>query len=445
MFEAARDDDVFSSARNSYGGEGLTVVIPKTPMHLHIPIEIDPPEFRKYRKLINPITSPAAIARMSNLVTTYTTWFIDQVIETGECDFTQVIGVPSIVTVDWLGLPVEDWARYSFAHHAVLAAVPGSEEYERATKVELPYLSEQMREVIAARRREPQDDVISCLLQQEVDDRPVTEEEVFSMIELLLAGGVGTTASLVSQTLVWLYQHHDVRQTAHRRTRSCSTGRSRSSCATSRPRRRWPGRWRRTRSSTAARCTIGDRVLLAWASANRDTSQFEDPDTLDIDRWPNRHTAFGVGVHRCAGSHLGRAMAKELLGQILERMPDYVIDMDKVEALPAPGHEHRLAEDPGDVHARTAARRDARHPRSALDRSTAVGSVEDEAAFHREDRAVEVRRPAATRGTRRGSRCPRARRSGPPGCCRRGACRSAGSSCTCRDMSVRHGAGADRS
>lgn len=330
VFEAARDDDIFSSARNSYGGEGLTVVIPKTPMHLHIPIEIDPPEFRKYRKLINPLTSPAAIARMADLVTKYTTWFIDQVIEAGSCDFTQVIGVPSIVTVDWLGLPVEDWARYAFAHHAVLAAVPGTEEFERATKVELPYLSAQMREVIAARRADPTEDVISKLLEQEVDDRPVTEEEVFSIIELLLAGGVGTTASLVSQTLVWLYEHRDVRQrliddpslldrAIEEFLRYFSPTQALARTV--------------AQDSTFHGCPVqvGDRVLLAWGSANRDVSQFEEPDALDIDRWPNRHTAFGVGVHRCAGSHLGRAMAKELLGQILARMPDYVVDVSQVE------------------------------------------------------------------------------------------------------------------
>jgi len=336
VFEAARDDDVFSSARNSYGGEGLTVVIPKTPMHLHIPIEIDPPEFRKYRKLINPLTSPAAIERMADLVKTYTTWFIDQVIETGECDFTQVIGVPSIVTVDWLGLPVSDWARYSFAHHAVLAAVPGSEEYERATKVELPYLSQQMREVIAARRREPQNDVISALLQQEVDDRPVSEEEVFSMIELLLAGGVGTTASLVSQTLVWLYQNQDVRQRLIDDPSLLDRALEEFLRYFS-PTQALARTVMQDAEFHGCQMTVGDRVLLAWSSANRDAAQFEDPDTLNIERWPNRHTAFGVGVHRCAGSHLGRAMAKEILTQILERMPDYVVDMDKVERYPHQG------------------------------------------------------------------------------------------------------------
>ncbi|MBV9206886.1 MAG: cytochrome P450, partial [Actinobacteria bacterium] len=318
VFEAARDDGVFSSARNSYGGEGLTVVIPKTPMHLHIPIEIDPPEFRQYRKLINPITSPTAVKRMQGLISKYTTWFIDEVIESGRCDLAQVIGVPSIVTVDWLGLPVSDWHRYARLHHAILAAVPGSAEYVQATTVDMPFCSQQMQEVITARRCEPREDVISYLIQQEVNDFPISEDEVFSMVELLLAGGVGTTASLVSQALVWLYQHRDVRADLIAQPDKLA---------------RAIEEFLRYFSPTQALartvahdasfhgCALyqGDRVLLAWASANRDAAQFSNPDTLDIERWPNRHTAFGVGIHRCAGSHLGRAMATELLRQILER------------------------------------------------------------------------------------------------------------------------------
>ena len=124
VFEAARHDEIFSSERNSYGGEGLSVVIPKTPMHFHIPIEIDPPNFRKWRKLINPITAPAAVDRMKGMVEHYVSYFVDQVIESGEADMTSVIGVPSLVTVDWLGLDVKDWRRYASAHHAALAAIP---------------------------------------------------------------------------------------------------------------------------------------------------------------------------------------------------------------------------------------------------------------------------------------------------------------------------------
>lgn len=330
VFKAARDDYTFSSARSSHGGEGLSVVIPKTPMHLHIPIEIDPPDFRKYRKLVNMLTAPAAVERMRNMIEHYTTWFIDRVIEAGECDFAEIIGVPSIVTIDWLGLPVEEWSRYSSAHRATLAAMTDSPEYRQAVEVDLPYLAKQMWEVIAERRQNPADDAISFLVQQEIDGRPLTDDEVFSIVDLLIAGGVGTTASLVGQTLVWLYQHQDVRQrliddpslldrAIEEFLRYFSPTQALARTVT------------KDVEFQGCQMKAGDRVLLAWASANRDEAGgFENPDELNIDRWPNRHTAFGIGQHRCAGSHLGRAMAKSLLSQILERMPDYTIDLDNL-------------------------------------------------------------------------------------------------------------------
>lgn len=336
VFDAARDDDLFSSQRTESGGEGLAVVIPKTPMHFHIPIELDPPEFRKYRKLINLITAPAAIEELYDKVDYYTTWFIDQVIEAGRCDFTDIIGVPAIVTIDWLGLPTGDWRRYASAHHATLAGVPGSEEWEQATKIDLPYLSEEMRKVIKARREHPTNDAISFLLSQEIDGRPVTDFEMFAMTELLIAGGTGTTTSLVSQALVWLYQHQDVRtrliehpelleRAVEEFLRYFSPTQALARTV--------------TRDAEFHGCPMhaGDRVLLAWASANRDDAVFENSDEVDIERWPNRHTAFGVGVNRCAGSHLGRRMARSLLGQILERMPDYVVDVDSLERYPHQG------------------------------------------------------------------------------------------------------------
>lgn len=331
VFDAARDDETFSSTRSSYGGEGLEVLIPKTPMHRHIPIEVDPPEFRKYRKLINPIMAPAAIPGMVEKMKYYTTWFIDNVIETGRADLAEIIGVPAIVTVDWLGLPIEEWSRYSFSHRMVLAAPKGSPEYIQATEVDHPYLSAQVREVMAARRKEPRDDIISYLLAQEVDGRPIDDDEVFSIIELTLAGGTVTTSSLVSQALVWLYQHPDVRtdliEHPEKRERAIEE-------------------FLRVFSPTQALartvmkdvefhgCPMkkGDRALLAWGSANRDPAGgFENPDEVDIERWPNRHIAFGVGVHRCAGSHIARALAQEMLGQILDRMPDYVVDVDNMK------------------------------------------------------------------------------------------------------------------
>lgn len=336
VFDAARDDATFTSQRTPSGGEGLSVVIPKTPMHKHIPIELDPPEFRKYRKIMNPITAPAATEAMEDMVSKYVTWFVDEIIESGQGDVATTIGVPALVTVDWLGLPVDDWHKFAFVHHQALTGVPGSDDYRYAMEVLMPEISATMREVIADRRREPKDDAISFLVQQEVDGEPIDLEDVFSMVELLLAGGTGTTSSLVSQTVVWLYKNQDVRQDliAHPekldraieeflRYFSPTQGLARTV----------------TEDVDFHGCKMftEDRVLLAWASANRDESAFPNADEIDIERWPNRHMAFGVGVHRCAGSHLGRAMAKEMLSQILTRMPDYEVDLDKVVPYPHQG------------------------------------------------------------------------------------------------------------
>jgi cytochrome P450 len=337
VFEAARDDDVFSSQRlDQYGGPGLSVVIPKTPMHKHIPIELDPPEFRSFRKVVNPIASPAAVARVEDMIVRWTTWFVDELIEAGRADLAQVVGVPSIVTIDWLGLPVRDWQRYSRSHHATLAEERDSPVYQQAVTVDLPWCSAQMREVIAARKAEPRDDVISYLVHARVDDRPITEEETFSIVELLISGGVGTTASLVSQTLVWLYEHPDVRaeliadpglldRALEEFLRYFS------------PTQALARTVLQEKDFHGCPLKVGDRALLAWSSANRDEKAFEDPDEIDIRRWPNRHLAFGVGIHRCAGSHLGRRMALEMLRQVLERMPDYVVDLDALERYPRQG------------------------------------------------------------------------------------------------------------
>jgi cytochrome P450 len=325
VFAAARDDATFASGRSVHGGEGLSNVIPKAPVRLHIPVELDLPEHRSYRKILNPVTSPAAVAGLEPMIRRWTTWFVDQVIEDGACDLASVIGVPAVVTLDWLGLDVAEWRRYSQALHSVLADSPGSPAHTRSVEVDIPWMERQITEAIAARRTQPGDDLISYLLAQEVDGRPIGDDAVYSLVELLISGGVGTTASLVSQTLVHLSRHPEQRRrliddpdllprAVEEFLRAFSPTQALARTV--------------TRDVDFRGCPMrtGDRALLAWSSANRDPAQFDHPDEVDLDRWPNRHTAFGMGIHRCAGAHLGRAIARDLLGQILQRMPDYAVD-----------------------------------------------------------------------------------------------------------------------
>jgi cytochrome P450 len=336
VFEAARMEDVFSSARSEYGGDGLATVIPKVPVHLHIPVELDPPRSRGYRKILNPVTSPAAIERVKPMIEAYTTWFIDQVIEAGTCDLASVIGVPAVVTLDWLGMNPRDWRRYASALHAVLANVAGSPAHTRAVSEDIPWMTQQIRFVVDERRRAPREDIVSWIVAQQVEGAPISDDDAYSMVELLISGGVGTTASLVSQTLVHLAgateQRRELTEDPSLLERAVEEFLRAFSPTQALARTVM-------RDVELAGCPMkrGDRVLLAWASANRDEASFDRPDEVDIHRWPNRHAAFGIGVHRCAGSHLGRAMARELIAQVLTRMPDYEVDTSEVEAYPSQG------------------------------------------------------------------------------------------------------------
>ncbi|MFC4001250.1 cytochrome P450 [Prauserella oleivorans] len=336
VFEASRDDDLFSSARHESGGDGLAIVIPKAPTAFHIPIELDPPQFRSYRKIVNNVTSPAAIRKLDPVIDRFVTGFIDEIIETGEADLAFVAGVPAAVTVEWLGLDASEYKRYVDAMHTLVSAPPGSPEYNHAKDVEVPWVEKTVRAHIAARRENPADDATSAFLKADVDGRPMTDDEIYSILELLISGGVGTTASLVTQSLVWLYQNPAERQrliddpgmldiAVEEFLRVFSPTQALARTVT------------RDAEFRGVHLRAGDRALLSWASANRDPGQFENPDTVDITRWPNRHMAFGLGVHRCAGSHLGRAMAKAMIGQVLERMPDYEVDLDRIVPYPDQG------------------------------------------------------------------------------------------------------------
>jgi cytochrome P450 len=81
----------------------------------------------------------------------------------------------------------------------------------------------------------------------------------------------------------------------------------------------------------------GDRVLLAWSSANRDGERFEEPDEFLLERKPNRHMSFGYGVHRCLGSHLARKEFEVFFQEVFRRMPDYKIDRERTHTYPDVG------------------------------------------------------------------------------------------------------------
>ena len=334
----ALDDQTYSSdndmagERNGYKG----TAIPPAPMQL-IPLEVDPPRFNQYRQLLNPKFSPAAAEPWRPFLQQVSDALIDKFCESGQCDLVKDLAspVPAMLTMKLLGLPLADWEDVATPFHEISWAVPGSEMYQRAIEGIFRVLG-RLSEELAKRREEPADDLLTFLLNSKIDDELLSEEEILKICFLQLIGGVDTSTGLLSHAYAWLSEHPDERarllnepELLKRATEEFL---------------RWvspaPALARTVAVETelgGQRLCPGDRLLLSWASANQDAEMFDDPDEINLDRWPNRHQAFGLGAHRCLGSNLGRVQFQEVLKATLRRIPDLKVDLAAAERYPSLG------------------------------------------------------------------------------------------------------------
>lgn len=302
-----------------------------------LPLELDPPAHISVRQLLNRIMSPNAAQAMRQRIAHWTAEHIDAVIEAGRCDLAYDITspVPAHVTLEWLGYPLEHAELASQATHEMLGCPPGSEGFNRG--VEATQRTHQiLREAIEAHRSEPRDDVIGYLMKQELGGQPLDDSTIFNICVVLIGGGVDTTTALTSSALVHLDRDRELRGRLIDEPELLVP-------ATEEFLRMYPPLStiaRTARQDAELRgCPVhaGDRVLVSRHSANYDGKQFDHPEQFVPDRFPNRHVSFGLGVHRCVGSHLARLMFQEMITQILQRMPDYQIDESAIIPYPDRG------------------------------------------------------------------------------------------------------------
>jgi cytochrome P450 len=323
-----RDYETFSSTRSSAGGDPGTMAIsvPRRPVPYElVPEEFDPPRFQLYRRFMSTVLSPTAVRAMAPRIRRWVTYYIDDVIERGQCDLAEDVAaaVPGAVTLEWLGFPQEDWRRIYTCMHNLTGYTPGAPE-RRHAESELSFVHARIEELVAERRSRPRADTISYFVAQEVDGQAITDSIAHGMVWLAIAGGVDTTASLTSSVLVHLHRDRDLR------ARLISDPGIMKTATEEFLRMHAPVR---AHARTVVQKTLvngvvmrpGDRVVAGEVSACHDEDAFEDAGRFDAERFPNRHAAFGFGIHRCPGSHLARAEFTEMITQILERMPDYSI------------------------------------------------------------------------------------------------------------------------
>lgn len=330
--KVARDDDTFSS-RNDADPDSIYrgIQIPDKPGRRSIPIELDPPEFLGYRRLLMPYFSPGAVQKRTDRIQEIADALVDRVIETGRIDLVHDFAgcLPAIVTMELLGFPTTDWERYARPIHEYVYTPPSSPDRDRVV-TEFMAIKTSVAELVRNRRASRRDDFVSFLIGAEVNGERLSDETVVDICGLVISGGVDTTSAVTANALNYLEQdpaarkqlgaQPDLQVTANEEFLRYFT----------------PVQALARTVVQEARLgdqsmSVGDRVLVCWAGANQDPSEFPEPHEMQLDRTPNRHTAFGLGIHRCIGSALARAQMTAMIRTVLDRMPDYVIEREAVQ------------------------------------------------------------------------------------------------------------------
>jgi cytochrome P450 len=337
-YEVLKNHSVFTTERvhSNSGDHGLNIPGTTDRDLVAYPEEVDPPSHGPIRKLINTRLSPEASREMKPTIEYWTTTCIDSFIEAGECDLLYDLTgpVPAYTILDWLGFPHDRIIEAAEIMHDTLGYPPDSERFKKARESDL--IEEILWETCAARRRQPGHDLISRLMSEELDGKPVDDRTIVQLAIVIVGGGVDTTTSLASSALVHLNRDRQLRQRLIDDPDLIEP-------ATEEFLRVYPplsSIARTARQDIDLRgCHVrsGDRVLVSRYAANYDPEAFERPEEFIVDRFPNRHVSFGLGPHRCAGSHVARLMFQEMIRQVLDRMPDYELDEDRIATYPDRG------------------------------------------------------------------------------------------------------------
>jgi cytochrome P450 len=277
--------------------------------------------------LLQPFFLPGALAQFEPISRRIAVPLIEALLQGEGRDFAHGLArpLPPQVLLARLGQPVDDWARIKDCSEA--SYLQGSSDpadvatYEAANA----YLWEYSYSAVSERRRNPRDpksDLISAMLAGAIDGAPVDEALVAGMIRLLLAAGHDSTTSALGICLRFLAEHADAQQHLRARPEDIPDA-VEEILRLQAPVVQMPRAVARDVELGGKSLKQGDRVLLVFASGNRDEAKFEHPEQCRLDRSPNRHLSFGTGIHVCIGNGLARQEIKVALEELLARTESF--------------------------------------------------------------------------------------------------------------------------
>ncbi len=285
-------------------------------------LDLDPPDHTRLRGLVHKAFAPRLVERMRERVESLAEELLDAAARRGRMDLIRdyALPVPTTIIAEMLGVPARDRGRFHRWSKVIVAADPSGPAMWKAAPSVLFFLR-YIRRLVRARRADPRDDLVSSLVAAEEAGDRLDEDELASMIFLLLIAGHETTVNLIGNGSLALMRHPGQME----RLRAGPSGMK--TAVEELLRYESPvviATERFAREDVAiGGVTIprGEMVYAVLASANRDALQFPDPDTLDLAREPNRHLAFGLGIHYCLGAPLARLEGEVAIAALLRRAP----------------------------------------------------------------------------------------------------------------------------
>jgi cytochrome P450 len=325
--EAFRHPEVFSSNMDAVDLKNVRPLIP---------LQIDPPEHRKFRRILDPLFAPRQVALLEEPVTTLVNDLLDRFGDRDEVDFAQEFSVPfpSQVFLTLLGLPLDDLRLFLrlkdgiIRPHYATGGTFGDPEAQAHQTESAQGIYAYFDRVLDEREIEGRDDLLTRFLHTEVDGQRLSREDILDICFLFLLAGLDTVTATLDCMFAYLAHHPE-----RRRQIVDDPGLI---PAAVEELLRWESPVMGVMRVALHDTTIGgcpvhqdDQVVALLGSANTDDAEWPDADDVRFDREENRHLAFGGGIHRCLGSHLARLELRVALREWHRRFPDYEI---------APGH-----------------------------------------------------------------------------------------------------------
>lgn len=283
-------------------------------------------DHRRLRGLVSKAFTPKRVAALRPRLETLADELYDEAAKRGEMELVSDFAFPFPVTAiaELLGVPAADreqfraWTSDLTQVLDPLQGSDGAEPMRRATRALYAYF----RPLLAARRAEPQDDLMSAMIEAEEDGQQLEENDLLALCTLLLVAGQETTANLIGNSVVALLRHPEQRKRLQEDPSLLPTAVNEFL--------RYDSPIQLTDRAVMEDFEIrgkpvkkGQLVGIVLAAANRDPEQFDNPDTLDVGRDPNPHLALGHGSHFCLGSQLAKLEAEIALGALLRRFPNF--------------------------------------------------------------------------------------------------------------------------